>query len=170
MKLAIADACIFIDLYDLDLTNQFFGLDFEFHTSLDVINELFIHQQQLLSAFQSVGKLIVHNIKAGDRNEMINANYPKSLSESDKTVLYLASKLNAIVISSDKTVRNTAKKNAIGYHGMLWIFDQFVLHKILTKPEASLKLKSLIHSNVMFQNNKILADEINGRLCIWDKH
>jgi hypothetical protein len=170
MKLAIADACIFIDLYDLDLTSKFFSLELEFHTSLDVVNELYLHQQQLLSAFQSVGKLIVHNIKAEERNEMINTNYPKSLSESDKTVLYLASKLNAIVISSDKMVRNTAKNNAINYHGMLWIFDQFVAQKILTKSQASFKLKSLINSNIIYQNNKILMDEMNIRLSLWDKH
>jgi rRNA-processing protein FCF1 len=169
MKLAIADACIFIDLYDLELTNQFFSLELEFHTSLDVVKELYIHQQQLLSAFQSVGKLIVHNIKAEDKNEIIKINYPKSLSESDKSVLFLASKLNAIVISSDKTVRNTANKNAIDYHGMLWIFDQFVDQKILTKSEASLKLKSLINSNIVFQNNKILVNEINYRLSRWNK-
>lgn len=169
MKLAIADACIFIDLYDLELTTQFFGLELEFHTSLDVLNELYLHQQQLLSAFQSVGKLIVHNIKADERTEIINTNYPKSLSESDKTVLYLAAKLNAIVISSDKTVRNTAKKNAIDYHGMLWVFDQLVLQKILNKSEASTKLKSLINSNLVYQNNKILVDEINHRLSLWDK-
>lgn len=33
MKLAITDACIFIDLYDLQLTAQFFNLDIEIHTS-----------------------------------------------------------------------------------------------------------------------------------------
>jgi hypothetical protein len=62
MKVAITDACIFIDLIELRLTSQFFGLQIETHTSLDVYNELYPEQQELLKAYQSIGKLIIHNI------------------------------------------------------------------------------------------------------------
>lgn len=51
MKIAITDACIFIDLHDLDLTTAFFSLNFEIHTSLDVFNELYLAQQQPLTEF-----------------------------------------------------------------------------------------------------------------------
>jgi predicted nucleic acid-binding protein len=169
MKLAITDACIFIDLHDLQLTAQFFSLDLEVHTSVDVINELYESQQQLLSAFLSVGKLTAHIIKEEDKKEIFSTSYPKSLSESDKTVLYLASKLNAMVLSSDKTVRNTAKNAAIDYHGMLWIFDQLVNNNFVSKSEASIKLKQLIMSNLVFQNNKELVKEMEKRLLLWSK-
>ena len=169
MKLAITDVCIFIDLYDLQLTAQFFNLALEVHTSVDVLNELYDNQQQLLLAFQSVGKLTAHNIKEEDKKEILLTSYPRSLSESDKTVLYLASKLNATVLSSDKTVRTVAKNNAIEYHGMLWIFDQLVNSNLISKSEASIKLKQLIRSNLMFQNNKQLVEEMKKRLTIWDK-
>src|SRR3569623_1599148 len=102
MRLAITDACIFIDLYYLQLTALFFSLDMEIHTSVDVLNELYENQLQVLSAFQSVGRLTAHNITETEKKKIISIAYPKSLSESDKTVLYLASKLNAIVLSSDK--------------------------------------------------------------------
>jgi hypothetical protein len=59
MKIAITDACIFIDIIELQLSSQFFGLKIEIHTSLDVFNELYIEQQELLKAYQSVGKLII---------------------------------------------------------------------------------------------------------------
>ena len=93
MKLAIADACIFIDLHELDLTSQFFGLELEFHTSVDVFRELFENQQMLLSEFQSVGNLHIHNISETERSEIRACSYPRSLSESDKTVIHLASGL-----------------------------------------------------------------------------
>src|ERR1700761_1212585 len=104
MKIAITDACIFIDLYELDLIATFFSLTLELHTSLDVFNELYPTQRQILQAFQSVGKLSVHNITMEDRQRILAGVYPKALSENDKTVLYLAEKLGAMVLSSDKAV------------------------------------------------------------------
>ena len=41
MKLAVTDACIFIDLIELDLVSAFFQLHMELHTTVDVINELY---------------------------------------------------------------------------------------------------------------------------------
>jgi predicted DNA-binding protein (UPF0278 family) len=169
MRIAVTDACIFIDLYELQLTAQFFNLDIEVHTSVDVINELFENQKQVLKAFQSVNKLIVHIIKEKEKIEILASPYPKSLSDSDKTVLYLASKLEAIIISSDKMIRNTAKKNSIDYHGMIWIFDQLIAHKLISKTEGSNKLKQLITTNLVFQNNKDLVQEMNNRIALWSK-
>ena len=71
------------------------------------------------------------------------------------------------MLSSDKTVRNCAKNKDIEYHGMIWIFDKLVEANILTKKEASAKLKQLIESNFIFQNNKPLVDEIQKRLKSW---
>ena len=51
MKLAITDACIFIDLCDLEITQPFFALDLEIHTSVDVFNELYPEQQKILNAY-----------------------------------------------------------------------------------------------------------------------
>src|SRR5690554_6337176 len=117
MKIAITDACIFIDLHDLNLTISFFSIDLELYTSLDVLNELYPEQRNLLSAFVSVGKLVIHTIQSTDRIEIMNTNYPRSLSEVDKTVLFLAKKHEAIVLSSDKVIRNYAKSKAIEHHG-----------------------------------------------------
>jgi predicted nucleic acid-binding protein len=169
MKLAITDACIFIDLYDLQITSQFFSLDLEIHTSVDVLKELYENQQQMLQAFQSVGKLTAHNISEEEKEIILSSRYPKSLSESDKTVLYLATKLNALVLSSDKTVRSCAKNNSIEYHGMIWIFDQLVSNSLISKTVASSKLQKLIKGNLVFQNNKELVEEMEKRIALWAK-
>jgi hypothetical protein len=167
MKIAITDACIFIDLHDLDLTNAFFSLNFDIHTSLDVFNELYIKQQQPLSEFIHQKKLTIHNIQQKDRSIIIATNYPRSLSEMDKTVLYLAQKHQAMVLSSDKVVRTYAKNQSIDYHGMLWIFDQFIERKILTPQQATIKLKALISLNPIYQNNSKLTSEFKKRLTDW---
>jgi hypothetical protein len=169
MKIAITDACIFIDLYDLNLNTAFFKLDLEIHTSVDVFNELYPEQQQVLLAFQSLGKLIMHSISEEDRIKIIATPYPRSLSEIDKTVLYLAAKANAMILSSDKAVRQYGKGNSILYHGMLWIFDQLIAEGILHPNEASVKLNLLIQSNVIYQHSAELCREMDIRLKRWEK-
>lgn len=119
MKIAVTDTCIFIELHNLRLSASFFKLDIEIHTTVDVFNELYDEQQDLLSAYEQVGKLHLHSIDTMQRTEILNTGYSRALSENDKTVLYLAKLLGAMVLSSDKAVRSHAGKDAIEYHGML---------------------------------------------------
>ena len=167
VKIAVTDAKIFIDLYDLGLTKSFFNLEFEIHTTSAVLFELYSEQQEILQAYQSVGKLIIHNLKEQDFIEIYNESYPRSLSEADKSVLHIANKINACVLSSDKTLRNCAKNKEIEYHGMIWIFDKLVEAHILSKRDVSLKLKQLVAINFTFRNNQQLVNEIDKRLKRW---
>lgn len=167
LKVTITDACIFIDLHDLELTNSFFNLGLEVHTTSAVLYELYFEQQQILRAYQSVTKLIIHNLQEQDFLDIYSGKYPKSLSETDKSVLHIANKINACVLSSDKALRNCAKNKGIECHGMIWIFDKFVEEMILTKKEAANKLKQLIETNFIFQNNSKLMEEIDKRIELW---
>ena len=115
VKIAVTDANIFIDLYDLGLTKYFFNLDLEIHTTFAVLYELYPEQQEILQAYQSVGRLEVHNLQEQDFVEIHNENYPKSLSEAEKSVLHVANKINASVLNSDKVLRNCAKNKDIEY-------------------------------------------------------
>jgi rRNA-processing protein FCF1 len=160
LKIAVTDACIFIDLFDLDLIASFFTLEIEIHTTSSVFFELYPEQQQILKAYQSVDRLIIHNLQEQDFIEIHSAEYPKSLSESDKSVLHMANKLGACVLSSDKVLRNCAKNKDIEYHGMIWIFDTLVSTNILSSKAAANKLQQLVAGNFIFQNNRQLVAEI----------
>ncbi len=169
MKLAVTDACIFIDLIELRLTSEFFKLPIEIHTSLDVYNELYPEQKEILKAYGSVGKLTIHNLTPWDKTEIQKIQFPKSLSDNDKTVIYLAEKMKATVISSDKAVRNFAKSKAIEYHGMLWIFDRVVEFGLIDPLVAIEKLQSLFSRNVIYLNNVLLISELNKRVRKWSE-
>lgn len=169
MKLAVTDACIFIDLIELRLTSEFFTLPIEIHTSLDVFNELYSEQKEILKAYRSVGKLSIHNLSSEEKNQLKEEKFPKSLSENDKTVIFLADKLNATVISSDKAVRNYARSKVIEYHGMLWIFDNLVDFKLISPPIAITKIDKLFSKNIIYQNNIELAFEKRKRILHWSK-
>ncbi len=167
MKLAITDACIFIDLIELRLTSEFFKLPIEIHTSLDVYNELYPEQKEILKAYNSVGKLTIHNLTSLDKYKIQGIQFPKSLSNTDRTVIYLAEKLEATVISSDKAVRNFAKSKVIEYHGMLWIFDQVVEMRLLDTSIAIKKIEELFLKNIIYFNNSELQVEKERRVNIW---
>ncbi len=166
-KVAITDACIFIDLCELQLVTHFFALKLEVHTTIDVMNEMITEQRQLLQVYCSTSRLTIHIAAEVDKETIRSNNYPQSLSESDCSVLYFAEKNNAIILSSDKVVRNTAKRRSIDYHGMLWIFDCLVESELLSLKEASAKLQRLIQTNIVFQNNRELVTEMEKRLKKW---
>lgn len=166
-KIAVTDACIFIDLADTGLLAGFFELEIAVHTSALVLHELYPTQQALLETYQSQNKLVVHNLHEQDFEAIHAAAYSRSLSEADKSVLYLAFQLDAWVLSSDKAVRLAAKNKKIDYHGMLWVLDQLVQKALITPKEAADKLKTLVDTNYTYQNNPQLLAEIAKRLNVW---
>jgi len=169
MKLVVTDACIFIDVIELQLASEFFGLELEIHTTVDVINELFQQQQQLLRAYEQGGKLTIHTLTSTDQMAILQSNFPRALSPEDCSVIYIAQKLNATVLSSDKPVRNHAKNLSIEYHGMFWIFDKLVEEKLLTGATATTKLKSLVQSNLIYKGNQEMLKEAEKRFRLWSK-
>jgi len=111
--------------------------------------------------------LSVHNIQPDERIKIREENFPKSLSENDKTVIFLAGKLQAMILSSDKAVRKYAKEKAIEYHGMLWIFDKLIESKLLKHSDAIKKINKLVSENIVYQNNEELNAEVVKRKLSW---
>lgn len=167
MKVAVTDACIFIDLIELDLVAAFFKLDIQLHTTVDVVNELFPEQKQILKAYESGKLLTIHNLIEGDFAKMAKIPLPRGLSQEDKTVIYLAVGLeNAIVLSSDKLVRGFASKQSLECHGLIWIFDQLVSSTIITKKTAFTMLKNLLSLNQMYSDTLIKTNTFSKAFFI----
>jgi hypothetical protein len=168
VRIAVTDACIFIDLFSLEILPSFFRIPgIEVHTSLDVMNELFRSQRALLEPYRDQKILTVHNLSSEQRTAIVAIPYPRSLSTSDRTVLYLATVLQAIVLSSDKVIRNFAKNNAIEYHGMFWIMDRLVEENLLFKKQAIDKLNLLMTRDLLYQNNPLMTAEVQMRIKDW---
>ncbi|NBA78447.1 hypothetical protein GOQ04_23020 [Emticicia sp. ODNR4P] len=144
LKIVVTNACIFIDLFDLELIMSFFKLEIEIHTTSFVYSELLPEQQRILDIYHSVGKLIVHNICESDFIQINLEDYPKAISETDKSVLHIANELSASILSSDKIVINCAKNRGIEYYGMIWIFDRLMETDLICSKTASIKRKQLI--------------------------
>lgn len=167
MKIVVTDACIFIDVIELELTSKFFGLNLDIHTTRDVLNELYASQQQVLEGYTIGNKLTVHVLSGAEQQSLMNDVFPNALTAEDRSVVFIAKKLDAIVLSSDKPVRNYAKKISIEYHGMLWVFDQLVASGILSKSEACSKISILANSNIIYRNNEEMQFEVGKRIKLW---
>ena len=144
MKIIVNDANILIDLVDLKILPYFFQLEFEFHTTAIILDELFEEQKEALFPYIETGSLIVDDITDEDLIEivMIRASKP-SLSEQDCSAFFQAQKFTAALITSDNTLRKFAQNNNIEVHGHLWVFDNLVNNRILTGKTACKKLEEL---------------------------
>ena len=167
MRIAVTDACIFIDLIELEIIADFFKLDIEVHTSIDVLGELFPSQKQILMAYHATDKLMIHNLESDDLEQIDHLNLPLGLSREDQTVIYIASTMNsAIILSSDGLVRKVAKRMSIEYHGLFWVFDQLVQNRHLSKNRAISKLEQLTKSNTLYSSSQ-LKKEVGNRKANW---
>jgi predicted nucleic acid-binding protein len=166
MKIAVTDACIFIDLFDIQLIHEFFRLNLDIHTTIDVFNELNDVQKQLLKAYELGGKLTLHSISEMDRNEIQVLKVSKALSSADKTALFLAIKFDAMLLSSDQALRKTALQHLLECHGILWVFDRWVENEILSGLNAIEKLQDLLQKNFTLRSEKMMV-EINKRFGNW---
>lgn len=160
MKIAITDANIFIDLIYIKLLEKLFALELDIHTTFEVLDELNEIQKSALSRFIRRKKLTLHKGDEGPKIEAIQSK--RSLSESDKSVLYLAIHLQAFMLTGDGHLRKISGIKKIEVHGIFWLFDEFLLNGLISKNSAWKQLKSL-----MGYNKRLPIDECEKRLAAW---
>lgn len=81
----------------------------------------------------------------------------------DCSVIFLAEKYKAILLSGDRAIRITAKTIGIEYHGILWALDQLIEQNIITSKTAKDKLIYL-----MSINNRLPQKECQKRIDRWN--
>lgn len=168
MTVAVTDACIFIDLFELNLLDKFFQCGLSIHTTDEVIHELFPHQQMDLEDRSRSGSLKVHNIDADLQHYLDSGSYPSSLSRPDRSVLFIASTLHqALVFSGDRTMRSFAGRIGVDCHGSIWIIDRLVEQKDLSPDEGCVLLDKLLLTNLIYRNSKEMRSEVDNRIARW---
>ena len=168
MKIIVNDANILIDLVELKILPYFFQLDFEFHTTVIILDELFEEQKEELIPFIQTEKLVVDDVTEEDFIEilMIRAKKP-ALSEQDCSAFYQARKESALLLTSDNTLRKYAKTNNLEVHGHLWVFDNLVEKSIFTGKIAAQKLDELCR--IVNPKLGLPKAEYQKRIKLWSK-
>ena len=145
--IAIKDACILFDLVDLNLLEDFFQLELIVFTTPQVIGEI-TNNAQLGEINKQInkGKLVIDS--NGDFNEIFNIyNEFPGLSVADSSVLELAKRRNAIVFSSDGSLRKISTRQNLVVRGILWIIEEMCNKNLITVVEALEKIEGYISIN-----------------------
>lgn len=170
MKVAVADACIFIDLLDSEACAAFFQLQFDIVTTRQVWMELDIKQRDDLTKWIDSGELSI----ISGLNNVIEVrdehNLSKALSVADLSVWTLTANEGGVLLTSDGTLRKMAQKHQIKTHGLLWVFDQMVEHKTLPVAEASKKLQLVFNQNTHYKSDQKLFDAFEALLTKWQNN
>jgi rRNA-processing protein FCF1 len=150
MKLVVTDTNVFIDLLDCKLVRELFELPFEIHTTEFVLYELFESQFAVLGPFIETGHLRVKKfdeleMKAIHQFQVMSKGVQKRIA--DRSVLYLADSLGAVLLGGDSDLRKEAEKRQVEVHGSIWLFEQFYLEKIQSAERMINNLEKLIQVN-----------------------
>lgn len=154
-NVAVNDATLLMDLFELDLIEKFFELPIEFHVTQLVIQELEESQILGLKKFMGMKRLTVRYLTLTEIGNL-NANYPDtmSLTQEDLSIYFYAKELhNCMILTEDNRLKREAKRQGFEVHGILWVFDKLVENKILKSELAILKLDILMQMNAGITEN-----------------
>ncbi|MCC6461373.1 MAG: hypothetical protein IT260_12940 [Saprospiraceae bacterium] len=131
-EIVIKDACIFFDLIDLGLLSSFYRLPFEVVTTLQVLGEITDEIQFAeVNSFIEMGHLQIDNFGLFETIALITETN-KGISYVDASVLEAATRRNAAILSSDKSLRNESKRRDIVVHGLLWVLEELYNKEIIS--------------------------------------
>ena len=139
-EIVIKDACILFDLVDLNLLEDFFQLEVSAFTTPQVIGEITNETQWgEISKFVNNWKL---QIDADGEFEAIAGIFDEhaGLSIPDSSVLELAIRKDAIIFSSDGSLRKISVTRNLTVRGILWIVEKLHNKGFLSKETAIEKL------------------------------
>lgn len=165
-QVLIKDSCIIFDLFDLGLLQEFFLLKCQFCTTPQVISEITdTRQLYQLNQFVTGGLL---KVDMGGQIETIQIllEQHSGLSFTDCSVLELSMRMNGIILTADKALRNIATKNQLQVRGMIWVFTLLLENNLITKEIALEKLD--MYPKI---NNRVPKRELNDlRTYILESH
>lgn len=163
-EIVIKDACILFDLVDLNLLEHFFLLEVSAFTTPQVIGEITDETQwKEVSKFINNGNI---QIDEDGEFEVIAALYEEhpGLSIPDSSVLELAIRKDAIIYSSDGSLRKISANRKLQVRGILWIVEELHNKGFLSKKVVidKLNLYEEINQRAPLREIKNLIDKLNN--------
>jgi hypothetical protein len=158
MKIAVTDANIFIDLIKLQILELLFCIGLEIHTTQEIIDQLNESQLNKLNIHIGKAAIRVHKFDAEELENIVLFETPRALELADKSIVWLAIKLSAVVLSGDNPVRKFCELKNLPVKGILWLFDEFVEKSLLAETDAHRKMEYLISFNNRLPKEQCLYD------------
>jgi predicted nucleic acid-binding protein len=147
VKIVIQDASVLIDMADGDLLDAWFGLGLDLRTTSLVLREVSRKNQKLkLQPYVVDGQLQIESSSGAVLAEIaaLHAGLTSRLSIEDVSALFFAAKLEGILLTGDRRLRQHAEERGIETHGLLWVFDLLVARGALLPGVAADRLEKLL--------------------------
>jgi predicted nucleic acid-binding protein len=147
VKVIIQDASVLIDMADCDLLDAWFGLGFDLRTTSLVWREVNRKNQKIkLKRYVDEGRFGVEAVGAQALTEIVQlqASLSARVTLEDVSAIFFADKLQSILLTGDKRLRQHAEQLGIETHGLLWVFDTLVARGALLPGVAADRLEGLI--------------------------
>lgn len=168
MKIVIQDASVLIDLADCDLLEAWFGLGFDLRTTSLVWREVSRRNQKIkLKRYVDEGRFGIEAVGAQALTEIVQLQAALSarVTIEDISALFFAGKLESILLTGDKRLRQHAEERGIETHGLLWVFDTLVARGALLPDVAADRLEKLIERGT----SRLPLHECELRVRKWRK-
>jgi len=164
MRIAVQDANVLIDLELAGLFDLWFQLDVETHTTDLIRSELEVGGHGQALAYFKSGQVREHGLSFEELEQVseLEREVGSKAKFNDCSVLFLAMKLDAILISGDKALRGAGKARHVEVHGTIWIMDQLVEGRMMNGETAAAKLEHLLS-----MERYLPAEEVRIRLKRW---
>lgn len=163
MKIVVNDASILIDLFKIDLSDEFFRLPFEMHTTDLVSSEITDENAKRFQRYIENKMIQIRSFSYDEWKKVLEIktdNPPLSLA--DCSCFWLCKQLSATLLTSDGKLRRSASEKDIPVHGILWVFDQLISQNEITIRKAEKKLNA-----IMEVNPRLPREECRKRLKKW---
>lgn len=163
ITIALQDANILIDLYNIGLLEHCMQLNYQFCTTDIIFAELHEEQSDHLKPFVTNGRFTIIPIPEDILSAIKDlAKQNAKLSEQDCSAYYYATTQGAILLTGDQHLKKLAQANDVPTHDILWLLDEMIAGNCLSKIEACERLKLL-----MTKNKRIPVTECELRLKQW---
>jgi hypothetical protein len=138
----ITDTNIWIDLENGKILADVFRLPYQFFTT-DFAVEEFIYPGW--ATLQELG-LRTHDLEPEAIFELVQLRQMyHQLSVVDLAALLLAKALGASLVTGDRRLNELARVQGLPAHGVLWILDEMVAHKVLSANQVSIALRKMLN-------------------------
>lgn len=162
MRIAVTDANIFIDVIYIEIHLLLPKIGLEIYTTQNVLDELDEDQIQLLKELIQNNLIVIYAFSKEEQDEFSNYFIKRGLSLADHSVIFLAEKIDATVLSGDSLVRTTCHERKLEVHGVLWLLDECIDKKHLSHHQAHEKLTVLMN-----YNKRLPVKECEARIHKW---
>ena len=163
MKVAVKDACVLIDLANGGLLDAWFKLGVETYTTDLVLRQIKDEKQWVaVEPFEKKGLLKVETLTGDEVLEMREVFNHLPVGIEDQSVLFLAMKLHAILLTGDRRLRIEGLHKSLEVRGVLWVLDELVAKKQLGPKLAAEKLKDILAEGAFLPE-----DECKKRFSAW---